>query len=432
MEKKRQCCTTSDLDLTSSPPIQTGIEHSQEVSHNPITSIENSDSVEFLLQGSGDEYWDLTNSYLRLQGKVVKADGSNIDANAKVAPVNNILHSLFEQLILILNDVLVTPSNNLYPYKAYFEDVLSHGIEAEQSYMTAAMYFKETAGKLDTFSDENTSFTKRQELTARSATFECQGRLHTELCQQLKPIVNGVDIRIKLIRSSNAFCIVRDSTDTEDYKIKLTEATFVARKLKIRSDLQEIHMRQMQKEPALYPIKRVVVKVGTVHKDGRDYRNDTYFIGDIPNRIFFGFVLNSAFNGDRTKNPFNFQHFKVCSIALYLDGQQIPGKPITPDFEQNLYTQSYLKTIQATGTLNTSFGPNITYKDFRGGFAIFGYDLTPDLSTSDTANKRTGILQIEVRYKDTLEQQLSTISYGEFDNIIYIDRDRHIAFDFTS
>ena len=70
METKNQCCTTSDLDLTSSLPIQNGIEHSQEVSHNPITSIENSDVVDFLLPGTGDEYWDLTNSYLRIQGKL--------------------------------------------------------------------------------------------------------------------------------------------------------------------------------------------------------------------------------------------------------------------------------------------------------------------------------------------------------------------------
>ncbi len=228
MEKKNECCITSDLDITSSPPLQTGIEQSQEVSHNPISSIENSNSLDFLLQGNGDEYWDLTNSYIRIQGKLVQADGSNLDANTNVAPVNNLLHSLFEQVILILNGVLVTPSNNLYPYKAYLEDLLSHGIEAGDSYLTAAMYFKETATKLDTLSDDNVSFKQRKDLTAGSATFECQGRLHTELCQQLKPIINGVDIRIRLIRSSDAFCILKESTDETEYKIKLTEATFVA------------------------------------------------------------------------------------------------------------------------------------------------------------------------------------------------------------
>ena len=433
MDKKKECCTTSDLDLTSSLPIQNGIEHSQEVSHNPITSIENSDVVDFLLHGTGDEYWDLTNSYLRIQGKLVKADGGDIDANAKVAPVNNILHTVFEQLIVILNDVLVTPSNNLYPYKAMFEDILSHGIEAEQSYLTSAMYFKETAGKLDTFTnDENTSFKARKDLTAQSATFECQGRLHTELCHQLKPIINGVDIKIRLVRASDAFCIVKDSGDEEQYKIKLTQAIFVARKIKLRNDLFNYHMSQLETTPAVYHIKRVTVKAATIQKDGRDYRNETFYTGEIPNKLFFAFVLNSAFNGDRTKNPFNFQHFKVNSIAMYLDGQQIPGKPITPDFENNLYTESYGKTMQATGTLNSSFGPNITYSDFKGGYAIFGYDLTPDLSTNGTATKRNGKLEIEVKYKDDLSQLVSIVSYAENDNNIYIDRDRNVIFDFTS
>ncbi len=433
MENKNECCTTSDLDLTSSVPIQNGIEHSQEVSHNLITSIENSDVIDFLLPGTGDEYWDLTNSYLRLQGKVVKADGTDIAANSKVAPINNILNTAFEQLIIILNDVLVTPSNNLYPYKAMFEDILSHGIEAEQSYLTAAMYYKETAGKLDTFTnDDNESFKARKARTALSATFECQGRLHTELCHQLKPIINGVDIKIRLVRASDTFCIVKDSADEEEYKIKLTQASFVARKIKLRNDLFNIHQKELEKTPAVYPIKRVTVKAATVQKDGRDYRNETFYNGDVPNKLFFAFVLNSAFNGDKTKNPFNFQHFKVNSIAMYLDGQQIPGKPLTPDFENNLYTESYTKTIQATGTLNTAFGPNIKYEDFKGGYAIFGYDLTPDLSTSNTATKRSGKLQIEVKYKDDLSQLLSMVSYAENDSNIYIDRDRNVIFDYTS
>jgi len=39
---------------------------------------------------------------------------------------------------------------------------------------------------------------------------------------------------------------------------------------------------------------------------------------------------NGAFNGVKTKNPFNFQHFYLVEISVYSDGQQqYDMKPLT-------------------------------------------------------------------------------------------------------
>ena len=142
--------------------------------------------------------------------------------------------------------------------------------------------------------------------------------------------------------------------------------------------------------------------------------------------------MNEAFNGDRTKNPLIFNHHKINYIALYIDGQQTPGKPIQPDFPGKKYTTSFMKTIEATGTLNSAFGPNLTYSEFGNGYALFGYDLTPDLTKGETVTKRSGKLEMELKYKDILSSQLTLITYAEFDNIIYIDKDRHVGFDYMS
>ncbi len=424
-------CVTSDLDLWHKPPRQNGILYSYELTLNPQTSIDQ-ETIDFFIPGAGEEYTDPANSYLILEGKLVKADGTNLAENANVAPVNNLLHSLISQVDITLNDVLITPSNNLYAYKAYIENLLSYGVEAQNSHLTASMFFKETPGKMHLLTDENTSFTKRKTLTATSKTFQVQARLHTELCHQLKPIINGVDMRIRLVKSNQAFIVIREANEQENFKIKITNAYFIVRRIKLNPDLQKNHMMKLQKEPAVYPVKRVTMKVATIQKDCRDYRNETFYTGDIPNKMFFCFVLNEAFNGHRAKNPFIFNHFKINYIAIYVDGQQIPGKPITPDFTNGLYCRSFMKTMEATGTSNTAFGPNLTYDDFKKGYAIFGYDLTPHLANGDIATKRKGKVQIEVKFKDVLENTITMIVYSEFDNNIYIDRDRHIIFDYTS
>ena len=39
--------------------------------------------------------------------------------NLKVAPVNNLLHSMFNQINVFVNQKLVSPPNNVYSYRAY-------------------------------------------------------------------------------------------------------------------------------------------------------------------------------------------------------------------------------------------------------------------------------------------------------------------------
>jgi len=42
----------------------------------------------------------------------------------------------------------------------------------------------------------------------------------------------------------------------------------------------------------------------------------------LPTRLVVGLVSNAAFNESRTLNPFNFKHYNLSEIAIYLDGQQ--------------------------------------------------------------------------------------------------------------
>ena len=70
-------------------------------------------------------------------------------ANETVDPVNNFLHSLFSQVDVTLNGTLITSSMNTYAYRAYLETLLSYGPAAKRSQLTASLFYKDEAGKLD-------------------------------------------------------------------------------------------------------------------------------------------------------------------------------------------------------------------------------------------------------------------------------------------
>ena len=80
---------------------------------------------------------------------MVRGVGTDLAADTPVAPVNNWLHSLFSQVDVYLNDTLVTPSSNTYPFCAYVDNVLSYGDEAKNTQLTSQLWYKDTAGHMD-------------------------------------------------------------------------------------------------------------------------------------------------------------------------------------------------------------------------------------------------------------------------------------------
>ena len=69
---------------------------------------------------------------------------------------------------------------------------------------------------------------------------------------------------------------------------------------------------------------------------------DNIILGQLPKRIIIGFVDNKAFNGHRALNPFNFEHININFLCLYVDGVQVPSKPLQPNFgASNLYIDAY-------------------------------------------------------------------------------------------
>ena len=116
-------CVKSELDLFSIPPTQTSIEFGHWVEHHPLATITDSGPLEFSISGSGEDYIDLANTHLYIHAQIVKADGTNLPDGAEVGPVNLWLHSLFSQVDMSLNEKLISPSSNTYPYRAYLDTV---------------------------------------------------------------------------------------------------------------------------------------------------------------------------------------------------------------------------------------------------------------------------------------------------------------------
>ena len=92
---------------------------------------------------------------------------------------------------------------------------------------------------------------------------------------------------------------------------------------------------------------------------------DNIFHGKVPSKLIIGMVSNSAYSGDFSKNPFNFQHMNANYLEVTVDGQPVPNRPLKPNFEEKNYVASYLSLLDSD--LNRKKGIIIRLGDYPGG-----------------------------------------------------------------
>ena len=426
-------CTKSELDIFSVPPTQTSIESGCWTEYHPLSSLGDGAPIEFEVSGTEEEYLDFANSHLYVKAKITAADGGNIADNASVGPVNNFLHSLFSQVDISLNGTLITSSTNTYPYRAYIEDLLSHGVDSKESQLTAALFYKDTAGKMNAVNpaaavaDRNEGLTKRAAFTSTSRVVDMMGRIHSDIFFQERFMLNEVNTKIRLIRSKDSFCLMSGA----NHKVKILAASLFIRKVKISSSVFLAHAKTLETSLAKYPIRRVVCKTFTVPTGQLDATNEKLFTGQLPRRLVIGMVDNEAFNGGFAHNPFNFKHFGLTQMSLYLDGQQQGIKPLATNFTDHQFIQAYLGLFTGTGKENRDEGNGISRSDFENGYALYAFDLSPDLGEDDHFNlTRQGGVRVDLKFGTALPNTVTVIAYAEFENVIEIDRNRNVIFDF--
>ena len=425
-------CIHSGLDLFSVPPTQTAVEEGQFIEIHPLAALAHNAPIEFAISGNTEEYLDLTNSFLHVTVKVTKANGQNLDAGADVAPVNLFLHSLFSQVDVSLNDTVITPSENTYPYRAYIETTLSYGKEAKNGHLSAALYVKDTPGYVsDTMGDNNEGLKARRDAAAQSAEIEMMGRLHSDLFAQERYLINRVDVKVKLTPSKDAFNLIAHDP-AAGYKATITQASLMLRKVKLNPAVALAHEKALERGNVKYPMKRVVVKTFTIARGMVSHIQDNLFLSQTPTRVVLGMVESEAFNGAYNKNPYKFFHFNISHLGLSLDGRSVTGKPLDLNFANSKCMRAYFGSKIALGYCNRDADNDTSYEDFKEGTALFAFDLSPSLLDGDQFEMvKSGSLCLDLKFAQALNTPVQVVMYAELDSVLEIDRSRQILTDFA-
>ena len=117
------------------------------------------------------------------------------------------------------------------------------------------------------------------------------GKLHLDLFFQNRYLLNGIEVRLQLIRSNNLFYL-HGNANQADNKVSLKEMTLFVRKVKPNPAVQLAHVKALQHSTAKYPLRRVEVKSFTVPTGNRSITKENLFSGQLPTRIVVGVMDN--------------------------------------------------------------------------------------------------------------------------------------------
>lgn len=173
----------------------------------PLSAISDSSSL-----GTSEDYINLNNTLLFLRLKIMRPHGADIPGTAKVYLINYPGVTIFSEVDVSLGDCLISQSSSAYLYRCIIEILLNYSKDMLESLFSVGLFFKDTAGQMNETDPvgRNAGLTKRWHYTTGSKVVELLVPIHSKIFFQENFMLNGVDIKIQMIRGQDDFCLMTD------------------------------------------------------------------------------------------------------------------------------------------------------------------------------------------------------------------------------
>ena len=90
-----------------------------------------------------------------------------------------------------------------------------------------------------------------------------------------------------------------------------------------------------------------------------------------------------------------------------------------------------MSLFSGTGKDNRDEDNDIAREDYSNDYALYVFDLSPDLAEEEHFNlAKQGTVRVELKFGTAFPKTVSVVAYAEFENVIEIDRNRNIVYDF--
>ena len=393
----------------------------------PITFIINSDN----------NYINFAESYFKFKIKITGADGQNIANNMdnQVAFEPNIFHSVWSMVRVRVNDFLVTPSSDIYSYKAFIETLFASNADSKNSDLLTD--FQPDTGARNTFGNNgNDNFRNRSLRTNRSVVLEVSGQLCVDFLKNSRNVLPNSKVEITLFPKSAASVIHRSAHPDVaavvfDYRI--SDPQFFVRREEIIPSIALAIETRLSRQAASYHYPLSVIKPYHLADGIFNYRAEDCFSNQLPLKILVCFVDSAAYNGSLDEAAFYFNpSTEIENIEFFKSGLRVGLQRVTEvdlrNNSSNLHS-AYRELESAVSGGRTERGLPFSLTNYRQGYFFYGVDLTTDGFDAQPHRYpvEAGSLSVHVKFRNALPRALQMLVYGTFQETLTINKSRGVT-----
>ena len=340
------------------------------------------------------------------------------------APVEGIAGSLIRSVELRINGVLVEQSN-LAAYRIYMENMLNFSDQSKEGNLSISGY----TGGQEIFDNEfSPAHLQRTKMFQGGKNLQVGCRLPLNICSANKLFpTSQFNITLTVYLNSDKFVLEQFAFEEKNYKLKIEDMYCMVDEWEVSDGYSTAIEKELLTNGLIYNHTNVETRSFYIEKDRSHADIMSVYQGNLPKRVSFALVSQSAFDGNSKKSPFNFAHFDLENYSINAGGIQYPGRPLDLNFEENKFSEAYLQTLEAIGYARQNMTNSITLEKFKSGYAIFSCELTPTAHFSDMVDllEESQTLSIHLKFRKPLPEGVYLVTLIEYSGVLYIGKDRH-------
>ena len=420
---------------------------------------------------ASDDYYDLNEAKLEVKvrlntagtnGVVAAEDGASDANNSKyIYCVNNFGHTLWSQMNVSFNGVLMTGQSNAYHQKAFIETVLNYTPEEGKTLLALqgwvnALNVRSSLTPTNANNDDEPNpndwagKTELKKLTSRllgKVYHTFMVKPHLSVFRTGKCLVPGVQIDLELYLNPNSLflCGTPDTATSVNKKIPTlgTDDLFVTLWMK-KVTLNASLYTRLQKERSLskrktvkYPVVRSEIR--TFSFDGRStfWSQDNVFLNKVPIRVIVGLIRSAYYNGSLQTYPYAYKKLGVTEVCQLVDGKIYPYRALS--LTGNTKAEDligYDRFLTASGAYTHHRVPLLQSDDWGQGknCTLFMFNnAAEDVDSGHTRSPRkTGNVRYEIEFRAALNYNVTVVIWSEYENIFEIDQFGGIIYNINS
>ncbi|XP_020910824.1 uncharacterized protein F54H12.2 [Exaiptasia diaphana] len=473
--------TKSELDLFSEPTISTA---NKKCSWTQFAQSQQGMNPLKIKIEQSSHFIKLKDISIEFDVQFMGANNARLVQTDMTAPVNNIGHSLIQQIILTINGSNVEQSSSTYYYyKAFLSRLLEYGIEEKNTNLSIEGFYPDDAGKID-----ETNMTPH--LAGAYQFGGANGRIGTagsptaaELNRVLGHLVKGIYDKQSVILPVNVGAMKRHKLccsnrnvhfeihpeipllKSERYlppgcELEFTiywarpEVVFQADqgqanahaqtpkftivdgspKVNIKNAMidEQLHIQlesQMLKDQmiAKYPLMSQPFKTAVIPDGRREYEWYNVFSGKVPNYMILTLQRADALQGSFTHSFTNLQRHNLSTIRVTRGGEEIPLPRIS--FQKHYKEEGFKAMLEFTGRGIESPPLGVSRETYPDGYFMLLYNFNPDgeQNFDHDYDKNNGIVNIYVSFSNDTANNTTLCALGYIENQLWIDGNKNVT-----